>query len=305
MNDEFVRRIIGLKGDLGRKWIEDLPQIIKSHEKDWELTVLEPFHLSYNYVAPAKNINGENVVLKISFPENDEFAREVEALKFYDGDGSIKIVREDVEKGIILLEKADPGTRIRDIVPETTAIIDVSKVIKKLHQPFDKENSIFPTIPDIAKAFGRYRSKFTNLSSGPIPVWMFEKGEDIFKEYPKDKKPHVLLHGDLHSDNILLSERGWLAIDPKGVIGESEYELGAYLRNPLYDYPKGSDYKKLEIERIIQFSEELGFDRNRVLGWAFAGAVISMLWFLEDENYFKEIYVQNAELINEIGSTLI
>ncbi len=300
MNDEFVKRIIGLKGELGKKWIDELPQIVKKHEKEWEITVFEPFTLSYNYVAPARTKQGENVVLKISFPENDEFSLEIAALKFYDGLGSIRIEREDIGNGILLLEKADPGTRIRDIVTETTAITEVSKVIKILHKPFDEINSIFPTIPDVGKAFQRYRLKYPKLSSGPVPQLMFEKGEEIFKEYPKEKKQQVLLHGDLHSDNVLLSDRGWLVIDPKGVIGESEYELGAYLRNPLYDYPKGSDYKNLETERIIQFSEELNFDKERILNWAFAGAVISLLWFLEDENYFKEIYVQNAEILNEI-----
>jgi len=84
---------------------------------------------------------------------------------------------------------------------------------------------------------------------------MFDKAENIFKEFPKEKKEQVLLHGDLHSDNILSSQRGWLVIDPKGIVGEREFELGAYLRNPYYDYPKGSDYKKLETERILQFQK--------------------------------------------------
>lgn len=56
-----------------------------------------------------------------------------------------------------------------------------------------------------------------------------------------------------------------LVIDPKGIIGEREFELGAYLRNPIYDYPKGSDYKKLAAQRIIQFAQELGFDKERLL----------------------------------------
>lgn len=300
MNEEFVEKIVTLRGDIGKKWLADLPGIIKKYEWEWELTVLEPFNLTYNYVAPAETKKGEDVVLKISFPENSEFAPEVDALEFYRGIGSIKILNKDLGNGVILLEKSDPGTRIRDITPESSAITEASKVILELHKPFDRKNSIFPTVSDIGKAFKRYRLIYPKLSLGPVPRWMFEKAEEFFVEYPKEKKPQVLLHGDLHSDNILLSQRGWLSIDPKGVIGESEYELGAYLRNPIYDYPKGSNYKILSAQRIIQFSEELGFDKNRVLNWTFACAVISILWFLEDENYFKEIYVRNAELLNGI-----
>jgi streptomycin 6-kinase len=170
----------------------------------------------------------------------------------------------------------------------------VSSVLKNFHKPVSKNIiDLFPTISDWGKVFDR-------VCPDPIPKWMFDKAQEIFNEFSEDKKELVLLHGDLHSDNILSSERGWLIIDPKGVVGEREFELGAYLRNPYYDYPKGSDYEKLETDRIFQFAEELGFDKIRILNWAFACAVISLVWFLEDEGCFKEIYVQNAELLNKI-----
>lgn len=299
MNEEFRSKIIALRGNLGKEWLQNLPDIIKDYEQRWGITCLPPFPLSYNYVAPATTQDGRNVVLKISFPENQAFPFEVEALDFYSGDGAIEVLKEDIKNGVILLEKAEPGTRLRDISDEEQIRI-ASDVMKRLHKPVSESTaSHFPTISDWAKAFDRYRDKFSK-SPGPVPQWMFDKAEEIFEEFPKAKNEHVLLHGDLHSDNILSSSRGWLAIDPKGVIGEREFELGTYLRNPLYDYPKGSDYEELEKARILQFAEGLGFDKDRILSWAFANAVISLLWFIEDENYFKEIYVLNAELLNGI-----
>lgn len=200
----------------------------------------------------------------------------------------------------MLLEKAEPGLRVRDISPDEKQISLTSEVLKVLHKPVPESiASLFPNISDWAKAFDRYKKKFSS-DNVSIPQWMVDRAESIFNEYPKDKKELVLLHGDLHSDNILSSQRGWLSIDPKGVIGEREFELGAYLRNPYYDYPKGSDYKKLETNRIHQFSDELGFDNKRILDWAFACAVISLLWFLEDEDYLKEVYIQDAKLLNDI-----
>ncbi|HZE87115.1 MAG TPA: aminoglycoside phosphotransferase family protein [Methylomirabilota bacterium] len=300
MNEEFVKKITALRGDLGKQWVEDIPGIIKKYEQEWDITCLPPFPLSYNYVAPAKTQDEKHVVLKISFPNNKEFPLEMKALEFYNGIGAIKILQEDIKNDVMLLEKAEPGTRVRDITPEKEQISYVSDLLKQFHKPIpDDLASPFPTIPDWAKAFDRYKEKFSS-ESGPIPQWMFEKAQNIFKEFPKEKKEHVLLHGDLHSDNILSSQRGWLVIDPKGIVGEREFELGTYLRNPYYDYPKGSDYIKLETERILQFSEQLGFDKNRLRDWAFACAVISLLWSLEDENYFNEIYIQNAELLNKI-----
>ncbi len=303
MNDEFIKTIIALKGDLGKKWLKDLPQIIKQYEQSWGIIVFPPYYLSYNYVAPAKTRAGKNAVIKISFPQNNEFRTELGALKFYNGAGAIKVLEADLENGVMLLEKAEPGDRVRDITPERKKVSITASVLKKLHKPVPKKLAFsFPDILEWGKAFDRYKKKFSNLN-GPVPQWMLGKAEEIFKGYPKENKEQVLLHGDLHSDNILSSERGWLIIDPKGVIGEREFELGAYLRNPIYDYPKGSDYKELTTRRIIQFAEELDFDRERILNWAFAGAVISILWFLEDENKFKDIYLQNAMLLNRISFT--
>lgn len=300
MNDEFIKNIASLRGDVGKKWIQELPKIIERYEQKWGITCFAPFPLSYNYVAPAKNQEGEAVVLKISFPNNHEFPLEMKALQFYNGVGAIKVLQEDITNGAILLERAEPGMRVRDIASEKEQISYVADLLKHFHKPLVGElRSAFPQIADWAKAFDRYQKKFS-VRSGPVPKWMFEKAENIFKDFPKEKKEQVLLHGDLHSDNILSSQRGWLVIDPKGVVGEREFELGAYLRNPYYDYPKGSDYKKLETARILQFADDLGFDKERIRDWAFGCAVISLLWFLEDENYLKEIYLQNAELLNNI-----
>lgn len=300
MNEEFRKRIIALKGDIGKKWLDDLPQIIKSFEVKWELKVLPPFHLTYNYVASAQTSNGKDVVLKISFPDNHQFVTELEALKFYNGDGAIKLLRKNRENNAMLLEKAEPGLRLREITNERKQITNASKVLKKLHRPIPADYGYkFPTIAEWAKVFEKHTKTFSD-ELDPVPSWLFEKAKEIFEHYLNQETEQVLLHGDLHSDNILSSERGWLSIDPKGVIGEREFELGAYLRNPYYDFPNGSDYKNLETDRIIQFSEELGFEKERVRNWAFACAVISLLWFLEDEKYFKEIYVQNAKLLSEI-----
>lgn len=298
MNGEFIKKIIALRGDIGKKWLADLPEIIKQYEAKWNITVFPPFHLSYNYVAPAKTANEEDVVLKISFPDNDKFTIEVEALRSFNTEVSIDILEEDLLNGVVLLERAMPGQRLREIIDDTKLISIASEVLKKLHKPLTSSNSFYPTIADWAKAFDRYKEKFSS-ATGPVPQWMFDKAERIFKE-PNSTKT-FLLHGDLHSDNILSSERGWLVIDPHGVIGEPEFELAAFLRNPIYDFPKGSDYKKLETQRIIQFAQELGFDKQRILNWAFAGAVISILWFLEDEGSSKDIYIQNAEILHEIN----
>jgi streptomycin 6-kinase len=93
----------------------------------------------------------------------------------------------------------------------------------------------------------------------------------------------VLLHGNLHHDNILCAEREpWLAIDPKGLIGELAYETGALLRNLWPAILAEPDPARLIARRIDQLAEEVAFERARVRDWGMAQAVLSAWWFIED-----------------------
>src|SRR3989338_9103569 len=118
MNQEFINKVIALRGNSGRIWLESIPQIIKTYKQKWKLEVFPPFPLSYNYVAPAKTIEGQYVVLKISFPKNTEFNAEIEALRFFNEKAAIKILEEDLKNGVVLLERAIPGDRLRNITSD-------------------------------------------------------------------------------------------------------------------------------------------------------------------------------------------
>jgi len=91
-----------------------------------------------------------------------------------------------------------------------------------------------------------------------------------------------LLHGDLHHDNVLFDDAlGWRAIDPKGVLGEVEFEIGAALRNP-QELPGVIGNLSVFRRRVDIFSSRLRLDSGRVLAWAFAQAVLSAIWKCED-----------------------
>lgn len=238
--------------------------------------------------------------MKVSFPDNHEFPLELEALNFYNGIGSIRVLQEDIENGAMLLEKAEPGTRVRDIFPDEKQISFASEVMKKMHKPAPENiASLFPTISDWGKGFDRMRAKY-NGTSGPFPKDLFDKAEQIYKIYAPDPSKQVLMHGDLHNDNILLSQRGWIAIDPKGVVGEPEFEPAAFLRNLGYDFQGRDNPQETVKRRILRISEELGYDKLKVQDWAMASAMLSALWFMEDQNKFSDLYVQNAKLLNEL-----
>jgi streptomycin 6-kinase len=117
---------------------------------------------------------------------------------------------------------------------------------------------------------------------GPVPADLVRSAHRLYLELCASQTRVRLLHGDLHHDNVLLdSKRGWLAIDPKGRLGELEYEAGALLRNP-WDRPDVfADPVRLRA-RLACLERELPVDPRRVRSWAFAQAVLAALWGVED-----------------------
>ena len=90
------------------------------------------------------------------------------------------------------------------------------------------------------------------------------------------------LHGDLHHDNVLDGERrGWLAIDPKGLIGERTFDFVNILRNPQNFF--GDDPARLSLQIDI-ITHVAGLDRTRLLEWTVAFCGLSAVWMLDSAN---------------------
>jgi streptomycin 6-kinase len=107
--------------------------------------------------------------------------------------------------------------------------------------------------------------------------------KDFFAE---NHKP-VLMHGDFHHYNILSSERGWLVIDPKGVIGPAGYEVGPFLLNPWGDLLKLDTHRQRTGRRIAILHEHLGFERERIREWGLAHAILSSWWSMESHSEWR------------------
>jgi streptomycin 6-kinase len=92
----------------------------------------------------------------------------------------------------------------------------------------------------------------------------------------------VPLHGDLHHANVLDGgARGWLAIDPKGLIGERTYETANLLKNPWPHTCIVHDAARMQ--RLAQlYSELLGMDARRILAFGLAHAGLSAAWDMDD-----------------------
>lgn len=301
--DDFAQKwaTSGVAAD--RAWIEQLPEILATCEQQWDLTIFPPFaNLSFNYVAPARRADGIAVVVKACLPNFTEFEHEVAALRHFAGHGAVRLLAEDMRNRALLLEALHPGTPLRQLQDDEQMTSIAASVMRRLWHPVQQPQQ-FPTIQDWGQGFVRQRQRYKG-GSGPFPSALLEEAEKLFAELAASMDEVVLLHGDLHHDNILSSEQeGWLAIDPKGVIGEPAYEVGALLRNPQPELRNTPDAQRLLARRIDQLAEELDMDRARIHGWGLSQAVLSAWWCIEDAdeeaNWWRDT-ISVAELLSAI-----
>jgi streptomycin 6-kinase len=296
--EAFARTQFSLRGEAGLTWLERLPDLTEELAGEWSLELDAPFpDLSFNWVVPALRENGDQVILKLSFPGDKEFETEAAALGVFDGRGICRLLELDPARGAMLLERLQPGTPLTTVRDDEEATTIAAGVIKGLQRPAPPDHR-FPTVSDWSRGFERLRF---DGGTGPMPGDLVQKAETLFAELLASEGAPHLLHGDLHHDNILASERTpWLAIDPKGVVGEPAYETAALLHNPV-EALGTPDPKKLLERRLDVLSEELALERPRIRAWGLAQAVLAAYWSLEDNGQPWSEALTFARLLEEIG----
>jgi streptomycin 6-kinase len=299
--ERFAQRVSQVWGESGRRWLDRLPGLVEHCARQWSLAVGPPFPLSYNYVAPATRPGGGPAVLRLGVPGTQELVTGAEALRLAAGAGMAMVLAVDLDAGALLLERVEPGGHLAVLAAEddeaaTAVLLDV---MRRIHRPVP-DPVFFPTVEDWGEAFGRLRSRHAG-GTGPLPAALVDRAERLYAELVASSAPAVLLHGDLHHDNVLRSSRaGWLAVDPKGLLGEPAYEVGALLHNPWPDLLCWPDPGRLLGRRVHQLAEGLGVDPERVRDWGFAFAVLSAVWFDEDGEPLDPHPLHCAELLATI-----
>jgi len=276
----FVRNVLGVYGEqAGRAWLDALPRLLADVAARWELTLGDPYGLSFNYVARAVRADGTAAVLKLTPPAGD-LRYEVAALRHFGGSGAVRLLAADVEAGALLLERAEPGELLTTVQArdDDAATRIAAEVGRRLHRP---AAGPLRTVEDWARAaFGWLRGRYGG-GTGPLPAGLLDLAEAEHAELVASAAAPVVLHGDLHHDNILTSDRGWLAIDPHGVLGEPAYEAGPLLRNPI-GLGSRSDLAAVLARRVPVLAEAYGVDAERIRGWGRAHNAVSLIWSHQD-----------------------
>jgi streptomycin 6-kinase len=296
----FIQAIITMHGARGRAWLAGLPATLAACAERWDLRIEPNFaNLTYHFVAPGVRLrDGQPVVVKICAPTG-EFAREAAALRHFAGQGMAQLLAEDPAREVMLLERLVPGTPLRLMADDAQATHIAADVMRALWRP-PPAAPAFPSVADWHQGFARLHAHYPD-GTGPFPPRLVAEAEEMYAWLMATAGPPVLLHGDLHHDNILAAERmPYLGIDPKGLVGEAAYEVGSWLRNWLPDLLAQPDPGAILARRVAQFAEELGFARARVRGWAVYQAILSAWADVEDFGEPSAAMLTCAELLAAI-----
>jgi streptomycin 6-kinase len=245
---------------------------LSGHIDEWRLIPDgEPFETHSSWLCFVRR-DGERALLKVFKPGSDE-APSARYFAAHHGHGTVRVLANDAQA--LLIERISPGTLLSTLSrsgrdDEATHI--VCDTITTL-QSRRAATTGWPGHQEHATQFEKRQA------IAPLTRDIVSRAQSLFRELDATQEERVLLHGDLHHENILFDEaRGWLAIDPKGEVGELAYELAAPLRNPLED-PNRSPTQMDRRVRI--YCERLNLDRQRVLGWCFARNASAAMWYAD------------------------
>lgn len=272
----FENNIKNTWGKIGENWLLKLPSIIEVLAKQWSLVEIKAVdNMNLNYVALATQEGKTPVVLKISC-DQALILDEYKALKYFNGQGSIGVIDINVEYNALLLEQALPGTLLKQYnAINTSGTISIyTDVVKQLAKiPLSDENF---------KHVSQWCNAIDEITDQRIDARLIGKSQQIKSFLLGSVEHEYVCHGDLHLENIIQHETNWLAIDPKGIIGEIAFEAAAFdliNKKELRDVP---NLPAKIIERVSCLANALDVNFNRLLAWIFLRLIISAQWFIED-----------------------
>jgi streptomycin 6-kinase len=256
----------------GAEWLARLPRLAAECADRWSLRLGEPFpDASVSLCLPAERDDGARVVLKINFPE-EETEREGDALELWNGEGAVRLLDHDRTRRALLLERCEPGTQLWAVPDDEEATRIAAGVLRQLWRAPPPDHAFRPLEREADRWAHELPSDWEALGR-PFERKLVDAAVDFMRGAGTDQGEQVVLHQDFHGGNVLLSERaGWLAIDPKPLVGEREFDAASLLRDRRW-LLRGRGFEEVVRGRREVLAAELALDRDRLRGWGIAHAL--------------------------------
>lgn len=246
------------------------------------LDMFEPYLLRWNltrdgeafaslagHLLPVRQA-GTQAILKIS-NEREEIAG-ANVMAWWHGDGAAPVLAH--EGGALLMLRARGSASLTEMAragrdDDATRILCAT--VAHLHR---SRTAPRPSLTLLPEWFG---ALLATASSEPSILAHSADAARALLGTPRDE---VVLHGDIHHANVLdFGDRGWLAIDPKGLYGERGFDYANLFCNPDGETALTPG---VFVRRVDIVTHAAALDRQRLLQWVLAWAGLSAVWRMED-----------------------
>ena len=258
--------------EAGAAWLESLPRLVEQCADRWSLRVGDPYPDSYvALVLPVTTRPGGDAVLKIQYADR-ETEHEATALDHWNGDGAVRLLEHDADLHALLLERCSPGTHLAERDADEALGVLVA-LLPRLWKPVGEP---YMPLASEARHWSRHLPSRWERAGRPFERDLLDAALELMHDLGESQGEQVLLHQDLHADNVLAAQReAWLVIDPKPLVGEREFAVAPIVR--AYELGHSPD---LVAHRLDRLTSELGLDRERARGWAIAQ---TLAWAFEND----------------------
>jgi streptomycin 6-kinase len=244
-------------------WLGELPQLVESLEQAWGIAVGAPYDDSTEaFVAQATCEDGTQAVLKLLVPHSGDAAEnEITVLRLTDGEGCVRLLRDDATRGALLLERLG------------RPLYDLGLPIGRRHEILcATATRVWRPAPDCGLPTGadkgRWLVDFITASWEELDQPCSERAIDHALacaerriDAHRDERA-VLVHGDIHEWNALEAADGFKLVDPDGLLAEPEYDLGILMREDPLDLLDGDPH-----ERARWLAALTGLDATAIWEW--------------------------------------
>ncbi|MCB0414321.1 MAG: fructosamine kinase family protein [Bdellovibrionales bacterium] len=248
-------------------------KLVQDYFKKWELAPIRLIAQTRTSEIIEVEASNQIYILKVlneigrSSERNSPFV-----LESWNGNGAVKLIKHS-DSALLLEKLLEPNLyELSKNGEEDKASSIFIGIIKKIHSV--RIDSLSGKLPKLDSIFRYFEKTPEDMESKEI----FLKAHKIGEQLLKSTKREVVLHGDLHHENVLQRISGeYVCFDPKGYIGDPCYEIATILKNP-WDYPDISENEQICLDRARSFSESLDLSYERIIAFSFVHMCLSVLW---------------------------
>jgi streptomycin 6-kinase len=299
LDQSFVRVLKTVHGPRTQDWLHRIDSLVPAIEKRFKVRVTgQVAKLSRNLVLWAETPGAAQVVIKCA-PPGGELRAEATALRIYNGEGACQLLDHWPDSEALMIERLSPGAPLNTLRDDQQAIAAAAALLPSLWRPVP----LRPTGArqgDFARTFRETRAAFSG-GSCPIEPALIDRAEKTFAHLNRTMGPPRMIHGDLYFENILSSaRRPWLAIDPRGTIGDPAFDAGILASDPSDSLIHAADPMKVLAKRLTLVPDLLGLSRERVAGYAFVQTVRIACTMVRDGHQGHAFYREMAKALGRL-----